>query len=52
LAFDLNACLHPDRTVRTEDMLMELRKAEDDSLMLVFDSLMSSNVKIPQLVDS
>lgn len=46
------SCSNPDNKNLTEDKRLELKKIENDSLMIVFDSMMNINVQIPQLIDS
>ncbi|MCZ4408171.1 T9SS type A sorting domain-containing protein [Cryomorphaceae bacterium 1068] len=46
------SCSSPDRPVLSEAERLELKKAENDSLMVVFDSIMEIRVEVPQLIDS
>tara|TARA_Y100000768_G_C23888151_1_gene638719 strand:+ start:29 stop:1075 length:1047 start_codon:yes stop_codon:yes gene_type:complete len=46
------SCSTPDKPELTESEKLELKKAHNDSLMIVFDSIMEVKVEIPQLIDS
>jgi hypothetical protein len=46
------SCSSPDKPELSESEKLELKKAENDSLMLVFDSIMEIKIEIPQLIDS
>jgi len=45
-------CTSPDKPVLTESEKLELSRVENDSLMIVFDSIMEVKIDIPQLIDS
>ena len=46
------SCSSPDKPELTESEKIKLKKAENDSLMIVFDSIMEVKIEIPQLLDS
>ncbi len=52
IAFIAFSCSSPDKPKFTESEKLELKKAENDSLMLVLDSVMEIKVEVPQLIDS
>lgn len=52
LSFVLFSCNAPDKKVLSEEEMLVLKKQENDSLMIVFDSLMQIKVDMPLLIDS
>ncbi|WP_186279836.1 T9SS type A sorting domain-containing protein [Fluviicola chungangensis] len=52
IALIVFSCSSPDKPELTEFEKLELKKAENDSLMIVFDSIMQLKVEIPQLIDN
>ncbi len=46
------SCNTPDKKVLSEEEQLVLKKQENDSLMIVFDSLMQIKVNLPLLIDS
>ena len=46
------SCSSPDKPELTKSEKLELKKAENDSLMIVLDSIMEIKIEIPQLIDS
>jgi hypothetical protein len=52
IAIGLASCTYFDKPELSESEKLELIKTENDSIMIVFDSLMELKVEIPQLIDS
>lgn len=46
------SCSSPDKPVLSDAEKLEQKMAENDSLMIVFDSIMQLKVEIPQLIDN
>ncbi len=46
------SCNAPDKKVLSQEEQLSLKKQENDSLMIVFDSLMQIKVNVPLLIDS
>lgn len=46
------SCSNPDESVLDPDEKIQLQRIENDSLMIIFDSIININISMPQLIDS